>query len=33
LTPAYNSFFAMEISPEEFIQQMAEDTKGYWETH
>ena len=33
LTPAYNSFFQMEISPEEFVQQMADGTKSYWESH
>ena len=33
LTPAYNSFFQLETTPEEFINQMVEGTKSYWESH
>ncbi len=31
LTPAFNSFWALQITPEAFVQKMAQDTKTYWE--
>jgi raffinose/stachyose/melibiose transport system substrate-binding protein len=32
-TPAYNAFFALELSPEEFIAKMVKDTQSYWANH
>lgn len=30
LTPPYNAFFALEISPEEFIETIVHDSAEYW---
>lgn len=30
LKPAYDSFFSLQMTPEEYIEKMAADTKAYW---